>query len=148
VGVSSDAIAGFVGVITGSAITVGFQYGLTLRNERRAVRSARRLVRSELVRIGHAISYGLEVMEPLEWQEASEVLTDTSEWDRYRERLSVELSGEEWETIDRAYSSRWDVQSLVEWEAITADICEKAVQDISAALKLLSEPAGSIRRNP
>lgn len=95
---SPDAVAGFVGVVTGSIMTGGFQFTLATRAERADRRVAIRKVRSELDRASmlievyqDAVDTGdadeemwrklLERLRLEEWQQYSSVL---GRWRRFR----------------------------------------------------------------
>jgi hypothetical protein len=99
--ISSDAIAGFVGVVTGSVITGGFQYLLAARSDRRESRAARRLLLSEL----RARRKEIEIMQKqARWDGLRESI-DPSEWQAHRNRLAIELPNADWMALDIAYRS-------------------------------------------
>ncbi len=107
-GISSDAIAGLVGVVTGSAITGGFQYVLTARAERRDGRAARRLVHAELSTYRAALDFaagGRALAEPL-----TADLGDHSRWDANADRLARDLSDDAWQAIEYVY---WGMGAIV-----------------------------------
>jgi hypothetical protein len=108
-GISSDAIMGLVGVLTGSVVTGGFQLALAARIDHRDARAARRLVRSELGAYEAALAYLAENgtwLPPLR-----EELLNRSQWTANSDRLARDLPVNVWKRIDFVY---WDQATFVE----------------------------------
>src|SRR5437764_14482456 len=96
---SSDAVAGFVGVVTGSVITGGVQYSLLARDDRRTTRAARRLIASELSGLIGSLAMLAKHRKDL----LSDVVPETPEFDKHRDTLALG-SRRVWHAVNGAYS--------------------------------------------
>jgi hypothetical protein len=85
---SADAVAGFVGVVTGGVLTGGFQFALAAHSERREWRGAAKLIHAELVRAHGLIEvYWGDEHDQRPWPELAERL-GTTEWEMYGATLA------------------------------------------------------------
>jgi hypothetical protein len=101
VGISSDAITGFAGVVTGSVITGGFQYTTARRSQHRRAKASRRLVAAELGTYRAVLDFmaaGGALQDVLVAQ-----LQDRSWWNDNAGRLAEGLSREAWDAVEYVY---------------------------------------------
>lgn len=139
VAISSDAVAGFVGVVTGSVITGGVQFTLAIRADRRRGRVARRLLASELGLMYTAVDTGA-LMGRWDWVKRFE----TAEHNAHREEFAFDKS-KTWQAVETAYATFTSVASLA---AITPEVpsvtllrmAEVALSAIEDALRQLRHP--------
>ncbi|HEX5194669.1 MAG TPA: hypothetical protein VFW09_17870 [Solirubrobacteraceae bacterium] len=102
----SSGVYSLIGVAVGSAATGGFQLALAIRGERRAERSARRNVTSELLTIEAVV--GLAAEQRKVSTVSAERLRTTPMWERHCELLG-QIRGVPWDLLDTAYA---DVPTL------------------------------------
>jgi hypothetical protein len=99
VAISSDAIAGFAGVVTGAVITGGFQFALAWRSDRRHARTTRRLIRAEL---SDLMARMIFCAQRQMWEDIVEN-SEAPVWHKHREDFAESSPESAWSAVDGAY---------------------------------------------
>ncbi len=146
--ISSDAITGFIGVVTGSAITGGFQLYLAMRNERRDHRAAVRRVAVELLNAQAMSNYAK--VNPGQWRRLAEQM-ETDAWDKYADDLARDPRVE-FGIIAGGYKGAQGIQAISAMRPPTDPFLNDAVDAIGKAvdhLQRLNKPKLRVlRRRP
>jgi hypothetical protein len=135
VAISSDAIAGFVGVVTGSVITSGFQFFQTHRKERGDRRSAVRNVWSEVSHAEALIAYA--VKNKAGWKVVGEHVKSEM-WAKYSDTLGRDRKLK-WGSVQAAYIAIDGIRASVA-------IGQPDETFVTNALKALGEAIEELRR--
>jgi hypothetical protein len=136
-GISSDAVTGFVGVVTGSAITGGFQLYLTRRNERRDHRAALRRVLNELLNAQAMVKFGRD--NPDQWKRLVAHI-ETDAWERYADALARDPKLR-FGTLSGAYRGIAGVQAIVAEGPPSEPFLTDAIEALDRAVELLQRRA-------
>jgi hypothetical protein len=113
VAISSDAIAGFTGVVTGSVITGGFQFALAWRSDRRNARTTTRLIRAELSELLNDIVF---CAQRKRWDKIVQHASEAPVWLKHREDFAEFSRDSTWSVVDTAYSGYSGQVRRIAWD--------------------------------
>jgi hypothetical protein len=105
VAISSDAIAGFAGVVAGAVITGGFQFGIAARSDRRSARTTTRLIRAEL---SDLLDDFVFCATRRRWDKIVEHGPEAPVWLKHREDFAESPDQSIWSAVDAAYAGYRD----------------------------------------
>jgi hypothetical protein len=113
VAISSDAITGFAGVVAGSVITGGFQFGIAARSDRRAARTTTRLIQAELSDLLADLVF---CATRRRWDKIVEHGPEAPVWLKHREDFAESSKRTIWSAVDAAYAGYSGQVRRISWD--------------------------------
>ncbi len=111
--ISSDAIAGFAGVVAGAVITGGFQFGIAARSDRRTARTTTRLIRAELSELLDDLVF---CATRRRWDKIVEHGRGPPVWLKHREDFAESSEQSIWRVVDAAYAGYSGQVRRISWD--------------------------------
>jgi hypothetical protein len=113
VAISSDAITGFAGVVAGSVITGGFQFGIAARSDRRTALTTTRLLRAELSELLDDLIF---CATRRGWDKIVEHGPEAPVWLKHREDFAESSNQSIWSAVDAAYTGYSGQVRRIQWD--------------------------------